>query len=85
MSPLPSPEERRKQLKILGLEPIRRRNGAPTPGYKPGAPTPGYKPTISGPGYRPGFVAPGYKSAASDERAEQRKEGRRRSKQTPRR
>jgi hypothetical protein len=76
MSPLPSPEERRKQLKILGLEPIHRRNGVPSPGHKPVAPTSGY---------RPGVTVPGYRSAAADERAEQRKEGRRRSKQLPHR
>lgn len=52
--PLPSPEERRKQLKILGLEPSARRPGVPLPGNK---------------------------SAATEERAEQRKEGRRRNKQ----
>jgi hypothetical protein len=57
MSPLPSPEERRKQLKILGLEPSQRRTGVPLPGTK---------------------------SAASEERIQQRKEGRRRSKQFPR-
>ena len=68
MSPLPSPEERRKQLRILGLEPIQRRNGVVNPNYRPG----------------PGAPMPGYKSAAADERAEQRKEGRRRSKQLPR-
>ncbi|HEY8884498.1 MAG TPA: hypothetical protein VIO35_04235 [Chloroflexota bacterium] len=57
MSPLPSPEERRKQLKILGLEPMTRRTG---------------------------ISLPGNKSAAADERAEQRQEARRRSKQLPR-
>jgi hypothetical protein len=57
MSPLPSPEERRKQLKILGLEPSKRTNVTPLPGYK---------------------------SAASEERAQQRKEGQRRSRQAPR-
>ncbi len=54
MSPLPSPEERRKRLKILGLEPSSRR-AAPLPGRK---------------------------SAAAEERAQQQKEGRRRSKQS---
>jgi hypothetical protein len=54
MSPLPSPEERRKQLRILGLEPSPRRTGTPLPSHK---------------------------SAASEERAQQRKEGRKRSKQ----
>ena len=58
MSPLPSPEERRKALKIPGLEPLHRRPG-------PGAPLHGFK------------------SAHAAERAEQRKEGRIRSKQTP--
>lgn len=57
MSPLPSPEERRKKQKIVGLEPMQRRSYSPTPWTK---------------------------SAAADERAEQRKEGRRRSKQSPR-
>jgi hypothetical protein len=57
MSPLPSPEERRKQLKILGLEPMTRRTG---------------------------ISLPGNKSAAADERAEQRREARRRSKELPR-
>lgn len=57
MSPLPSPEERRKQLKIIGIEPTQRRSFTPTPWMK---------------------------SAASEERAQQRKEGRRRSKQAPR-
>lgn len=56
MSPLPSPEERRKRLKILGLEPSQRRD---TP-------------------------LPGRKSAAAEERAQQLKEGRRRSKHAPR-
>lgn len=58
MSPLPSPEERRKQLKIVGIEHVPQRR-AFTP-------------------------VPWMKSAAADERAEQRKEGRRRSKQLPR-
>lgn len=59
MSPLPSPEERRKQLKILGLEPVQRRpvNGSVN-GY--------------------------FKSSAAEERAQQRKEGRRRNKPFPR-
>jgi len=56
MSPLPSPEERRKRLKIPGLETM----AAPRR-YSHGAPN------------RP-------KSAASEERDEQMKEGRRRSK-----
>ncbi|HLH71982.1 MAG TPA: hypothetical protein VKX96_01770 [Chloroflexota bacterium] len=56
MSPLPSPEERRKRLKIPGLEPIQRRE---VPGL-------------------------GRKSAAAEERAQQLKEGRRRSKHSPR-
>ncbi len=60
MSPLPSPEERRKQLRIIGLEPIGRRTTVPMPGL------------------------PGTRSAAANERDEQRKEGRRRSKQFPR-
>ncbi|HEX5415487.1 MAG TPA: hypothetical protein VFZ25_07465 [Chloroflexota bacterium] len=58
MSPLPSPEERRKALKIPGLQPVSRRPG-------PGAPLHGFK------------------SAHAAERAEQRKEGRLRSKQAP--
>ena len=37
MSPLPSPEERRKQLKILGLEPMTRRTGISLPGNKSAA------------------------------------------------
>jgi|GEM_PF-6598547 len=57
MSPLPSPEERRKSLKIPGLEPAQRRPG-------------------------PVGQMPGFKSAHAAERAQQRNEGRRRSKQT---
>lgn len=57
MSPLPSPEERRKALKIPGAVPTQRRQG-------PGAPLHGFK------------------SAHAAERAEQRKEGRIRSKQS---
>jgi len=60
MSPLPSPEERRKALKIPGMPgmaPAQRRQG-------PGAPLHGFK------------------SAHAAERAEQRKEGRLRSKQS---
>jgi len=56
MSPLPSPDERRKRLKILGLEPSTRR-ASPLPGRK---------------------------SAAAEERLQQQKEGRRRSKHAPR-
>jgi len=56
MSPLPSPEERRKRLKIPGLEPIQRRD----------------------------LPSMGRKSAAAEERAQQLKEGRRRSKNSPR-
>jgi hypothetical protein len=57
MSPLPSPEERRKALKIPGMVPAQRRQG-------------------------PGSPLHSFKSAHAAERAEQRKEGRLRSKQT---
>ncbi len=56
MSHLPSPEERRKRLKIPGLEPIQRRD----------------------------LPSMGRKSAAAEERAQQLKECRRRSKNSPR-
>jgi hypothetical protein len=57
MSPLPSPEERRKALKIPGMVPAQRRQGPSAPLH-------------------------GFKSAHAAERAEQRKEGRIRSKQS---